>query len=289
MKVYRAHEALVGPARPRGEVWRLILGLILVATGYIALGQYYSRVLGSFLPDDMDAGATPGGMLLLLFSFGCLSVAVIVVTLVLHGRSFWSLVGPPGRWWRTFRLSLFAAAALSVVLAILPPYGYGSELSQGLPLRSWLFVLPVALLAVFVQTSAEELLFRGYLQQQLAARFRSPLVWMVLPSALFAAGHYLPEQAGENALLIAAWSGIFGLLMADLTARTGSLGPAMAVHFFNNLLAMLILSVPDDLNGLALYVLPFGMADEKAIAAWLWVDFGIMLTTWLAVRLALRR
>ncbi len=30
----------------------------------------------------------------------------------------------------------------------------------------------------------EELVFRGYLQSQLAARFRSPLVWIVLPSLM---------------------------------------------------------------------------------------------------------
>jgi DNA-directed RNA polymerase subunit RPC12/RpoP len=39
---------------------------------------------------------------------------------------------------------------------------------------------------VLIQTGAEEVLFRGYLQQQLAARFASPIAWMVLPSAIFA-------------------------------------------------------------------------------------------------------
>jgi hypothetical protein len=82
---------------------------------------------------------------------------------------------------------------------------------------------------------------------------------------------------------------IFGLLMADLTARSGTLGPAIAVHLVNNVSAMLIVSMPDELSGLALYLSPFSMADEAELRAWLPVDFAWMLVSWLAARLALRR
>ena len=158
-----------------------------------------------------------------------------------------------------------------------------------LPLGRWTALLPLSLLAVLVQVSAEELLFRGYLQQQLAARFASPLAWMVVPSALFALGHYSPETAGDNAIWFVLWAGIFGMLMADLTARTGTLGTAIAVHFVNNVIAMLFTAMPDNLSGLALYVMPFATSDADAVAQWLPVDFAIMVTSWLAVRLALRR
>ena len=77
--------------------------------------------------------------------------------------------------------------------------------------------------------------------------------------------------------------------MADLTARSGSLGPAIAVHFCNNVSAILVVSLPDDLSGLALYLTPFGMQDTDALAAWLPVDFAMMLVFWLAARLAIRR
>jgi len=47
--------------------------------------------------------------------------------------------------------------------------------------------------------------------------------------------------------------------------------------------------MPDDLSGLALYVTPFGMEDTEALRAWLPVDFAMMLVSWLAARLAIRR
>ncbi|UOA28756.1 CPBP family intramembrane glutamic endopeptidase [Pseudosulfitobacter sp. DSM 107133] len=296
-EAYAPHKAFIAPARAYPQLWRLVLGLVLGGAGYFALSQLYVTLLLSFVPpestarfyDDLQSGATPSAMFLLLFSFGLLMLVLGRVLVVLHRRPMLSLLGP----WREcagqFRLALTAMVMLSVALWVLPPWGMEPPLVPELPFGRWAALLPLSLLAVLVQVSAEELLFRGYIQQQLAARFASPLVWMAIPSALFALGHYAPETSGENALWVAAWAGMFGLLMADLTARSGTLGPAIAVHFINNVMAMLFTAMPDDLSGLALYVMPFGLADEAAVALWLPVDFAIMLTSWLAVRLALRR
>ncbi|MGB7242570.1 MAG: CPBP family intramembrane glutamic endopeptidase, partial [Sulfitobacter sp.] len=111
----------------------------------------------------------------------------------------------------------------------------------------------------------------------------------VLPSVLFGLGHYLPGVAGDNAAIIAIWATVYGILMADLTARAGTLGPSIAVHFVNNVSAILIVSLPDDLSGLALYLSPFSMNDADQLRAWLPVDFALMLVSWLTARVALRR
>ncbi|MEO1363377.1 MAG: CPBP family intramembrane glutamate endopeptidase, partial [Pseudomonadota bacterium] len=76
---------------------------------------------------------------------------------------------------------------------------------------------------------------------------------------------------------------------ADLTARSGTLGPAIAVHFFNNVQAILLASPRGEMSGLALFVMPFGMGDEAQMAALMPVDLGWMIVAWLAARLALRR
>jgi hypothetical protein len=89
-------------------------------------------------------------------------------------------------------------------------------------LSLWMSFLPLALVGVLIQTGAEEVLFRGYLQQQLAARFSSPILWMVLPSAIFAALHYQPEVMGDNTWLMMGAVFVFALLAADLTAVTGN-------------------------------------------------------------------
>ncbi|MFG6566310.1 CPBP family intramembrane glutamic endopeptidase [Sulfitobacter sp. 1A13679] len=293
---YSAHAAFVAPARNTSALWRFFLGLFVAVVAYVALNELYFQTVyglaGSAAPSlhgDLLKGATPQAMYLLLFSFGTMAMAVAVTVRIVHRRSAGSLLGLPRRLWPSFRAVSGAMLLLGVTLAVLPPWSMGGELTPNLPLSRWLLLLPLSLLAVLVQVSAEEIVFRGYVQQQLAARFNAPLIWMVLPSVLFAAGHYLPAEAGENALMVALWAGVFGILMADLTARSGSLGPAIAVHLWNNVSAILIVSLPDDLSGLALYLTPFSMDDAAALRSWLPVDFALMLVSWLAARLAIRR
>ncbi|MEL7132266.1 MAG: CPBP family intramembrane glutamic endopeptidase [Pseudomonadota bacterium] len=294
---YRAHARFVDPARDRSQLWQLCLGIVLVAGMFLVLSNLvFGTLLGLLDPQtanaiirDAQTGQSAAGMLLLLFQLGLLAVAAAMVVIMVHNRRPWTLIGPVGLAVRQFGAVLFMLVILTAVLWILPPYTVGEgSLTRNMSVGRWLFLLPLALVAVLVQIGAEEILFRGYLQQQLAARFRSPLIWMILPSILFGAGHYLPESAGTNAFTIALWATVFGLLMADLTARAGTLGPAMAVHFANNISAMVLTATPDEMSGLALYVLPFGMSDEAAMAAWLPVDFGFMLVSWLAARLAIR-
>ena len=293
---YAAHVGFIAPALASAAVWRLLLGFALATVGYVALNQMYFQVVYAFvgaqstaLYDQLVSGRTPQAMYLLLFSFVFMTMSVGVVVRLLHRRSIMTLLGDIPVALRQFGAVSVMIVGLMAVLFVLPPWDMGGDFVANVPLDRWLLLLPLSLFAVLIQVSAEEIVFRGYVQQQLAARFKSPLIWMVLPSALFAFGHYLPDAAGENAVMIAIWAGVFGIMMADLTARAGTLGPAIAVHLWNNVSAILIISLPNDLSGLSLYLAPFGMDDAVAMRAWLPVDFALMTVSWLAARLALRR
>ncbi|ABF65409.1 Abortive infection protein [Ruegeria sp. TM1040] len=293
MRCYRPHEILLHQARPTAEVWRLALGMVLVVLTWFGLGLISDLVL---LPGvlaltgeaDLAGGSDPAGMAILLGHFIFMIIAVGLVLQMLHGRSLGGLLGPRALVIPQGARVLRMLVILLVVLMLLPPYDMGAPLEPNLAFGPWLALLPVSLVLVLIQVSAEEILFRGYLQQGLAARFSSPLVWLVLPSLLFGMGHYMPEAAGENAWLIVAGATLYGMLMADLTARAGSLGPAIAVHFVNNVWALLFVASPSNLSGLALYLHPYAMDDPLALRPWLWVDLMVMLVTWLAARLAIR-
>lgn len=290
---YAAHETLVAPARSGAALWRLLAGLGLIAVITFGLNALLQAAVIAAAPigwaADLVTGHRPGPMLILLYSFGFVIVAVAAAAHLVQRRAPLGVIGPLGpavrQFWRVLRLLLL----LGLVLLVLPPYDLGAPLLPNLPFSHWLLLLPLALVAILIQTGAEEILFRGYLQQALAARFPHPAVWLLLPSTLFALGHFVPSEAGANAGLIAIWAGCFGFLMADLTARAGTLGPAIAVHFFNNVTALLIFAVPESLNGLALYILPFSSADTGLMRLWLAVDFVLMVLTWLVARIAIRR
>lgn len=291
--VYAAHEGLIAPVRERSQIWRMLCGLAIVAIVAISLNGAVIALLTAYGSDAwinaVFSGTTAAGLLLVLATFSFITLGVALAARQMQKRSLVSVIGEftttRTQFWRVFRLLLL----LGLAIALLPPYDMGEPLTPNLAFSTWLLLLPFSVIAVLIQVSAEEILFRGFIQQSLAARFRSPLVWMVLPSALFAAGHYLPVEAGENALLIAVWSGLFGLFAADITARAGTLGPAIAMHLFNNLIALLFIAMPGSLNGLALFLLPYEMSDTGTLRAWLVVDFAVMVVTWLAARIAIAR
>jgi len=290
---YPAHEALVAPGRSKQQLWRLLLGLGMIAAVSYALNLMLFLTLLRFTSLDwliaLEQGSTPLALLILLASFGFLTLGVGLAAGLLQHRSLLSLIGSPGLMLQQFLRCSLAGLAIFAVLFILPPYDFGAPLIANLSWPVWLGLLPLSLLALLVQVSAEELIFRGYLQQGLAARFQNPLIWLGLPAALFGAAHYMPQVAGDNALLICFWAMGFGLLMADLTARAGTLGPAIAVHFVNNFVALLIFGSPSSLHGLALYLLPYEMSDVAEMRPWLMVDCATMLVLWLAARLVIRR
>jgi membrane protease YdiL (CAAX protease family) len=201
---------------------------------------------------------TASEALWLLASFGFLVVGTLVAANLFQGRGIATLTGPPA----------LAAVHFARVLRALA-------------------LLYAAIWLILLQVGAEELFFRGYLQQQLAARFRSPAIWIGLPAALFAWGHYQPEETGGNALAVAVWAGIFAAAAADLTARTGTLGAAIGLHFANNAISILFLSLPGPVSGLALYTYPFA-ADDPALGPLFLVDLGVIGVSWLAARVALR-
>lgn len=293
---YSAHAAFVSPARPRAEVWRLIAGLIMAAVIYIGLLQALDAFVMIVLGDDgyfdfrtmLETGNSPEGTLYLLASFVCMAVAVSAVAHQLHGRSPLSLLGPPRlalrQGWRVLQVN----ALIFLAIWLLPPAEWSADLSPQRPFGDWVLLLPLALPALLIQTGTEELVFRGYVQQQLAARFKVTAVWMLGPALLFGLLHYRPE-AGANAWLFIGWAAAFSLAASDLTARAGTLGPAIALHFAANAWAILVFSQDEALSGLSLYHQPIDLADADTVAPLLLVDLGTLFISWLAARLALRR
>lgn len=285
---YAAYQSLIEPARPSSRLWRLALGIGLAGTIYVVLLMIWVTAEMMTGTQGMNSlGQTPYSAFSVLLSFACLYPGLYLALRLLHRRGFASLLGPRSALLRDAGRTLSAAAVVYMLLLLVPgPEDVSIRANQ--PPQRWLIWLLPAAGALLLQIAAEELTFRGYIQSQLAARFRSPLVWMILPSIGFGLLHYSPQQAGDNALWMILPPTLFGLVAADLTARTGNLGPALALHFLNNFAAIMILAPGDILSGLALWRIPIAPGDP-AIVEQLPIDALMLFILWLATRLALRK
>lgn len=296
MSAYGPHERLVTPGRSSAGLWRLAGGIVLAVLVMFALSRAMFAIFNVVLSPErylalsqsVERADTPLGLLILLVTMGTMGIGAMAASEILHRRPAATLFGPWDAFRSQFTHVLIAMTALLAVLGMLPPWGLPEGTTRGLDSREWLGFLPVTLLALLVQCGSEELFFRGYLQSQIAARFRNAAVWMVVPSALFAFGHYAPEIYGPNAAYVSLWAFCFGLAAADLTARSGTLGPAIAIHVANNFVGVALVSMAGEMSGLALYNLPFTVTDANEMRQLLPLDLAYIFVSWLAARLALQ-
>ena len=296
---YAPHARFVAPAQAAADLPRLAFGVVAIEGLYKLFLMGFEQGLDAtpgFSAHMMWYANTATGLLLQLFSFVFLALAVVLVARLGHRRGLASLIGPIGPSLRALAWAFGAVLLFFALTELLPPYWMGEGQAVARTPLYWLALLPLSLLALLVQCGAEELFYRGYIQQQLAARFARPWVWMVLPNIAFALAHWELGDFTPPAAQYVIWAFVFGVAASDLTARTGNLGAAIGFHLGNNAYAFLLFgeyAAPD--SGLALFVFPSGalgdaLLDEAPLftTAFATELAGVGLM-WLAVRLVLRR
>ena len=289
-----AHARFVEPAMERCEIWRLILGVavfiaawlaIVVALGVIGILVMSEEVVYEAIGAVMT-GDSPYAILYILALFAPFWPAIWLTVRFVHNRKFVTLIGPDG-----FRIGDFtrgiACIGLFAALALLLSFATATPLNQNMEFGHWLSVLPIALVLLFLQTGAEELFFRGYLQQQIAARAGTVMA-ILFPSVLFGLGH-INGAFGANMMLVVVLLTISGLIAADVTRRTGNLSFAMGLHFANNVLAILLIGYEEDIRPLSLWIDPTPLTDETAIRVSLLVSGAMMLVVYAALVLLVAR
>lgn len=248
---------------------RLFFGVVIVALFWFGMTLAVIMIgTNGLLPgmlDDAAAAGDPvqrflgssGGIFATLVTFSGIWIGLWIAMRLLHKEKLSRLFGVSVRISRSGMAKGFIAVVLTSLvtelayLAVLPGIARGP-----IAFGSWaLLILPLAFFA-FIQTSAEELLFRGYLQRGLAYRFRTPLAWAVLPTIVFTALHWNPASPlGMNIGVFIA-IGAFSSLLALLVYTTGNLGAAMGAHLGNNLVGFGLVSHDQTLGGLALFQAP---------------------------------
>lgn len=276
-------EAMLAPARLYPELWRLFLGLLTILFGYAGGVAILAVLLFAAVGPleffgwvrRVQSPTEPVPTLLLLATFYGMALGAILAAGACHFRGPGSLFGPRGETLRGFLTACVVALPLYLGLT-----AFGAYFDAPLPnlaWADWLGWLPYALPLILVQVSAEELIFRGYLPQQLAVRFRAPWIWFGLPAAIFAALHVNPAVPLQSNAVVIASAFLFALIATDLTRRTGSLGAAIGLHFVNNATGLLTISVSGTITGLSRWVTPDDIATVGLGAAALDLAFFVVL------------
>jgi len=211
---------------------RYLAGALLVLAISLFFGQIFS-VVGALLIASQSVAATI--VKTTFFGFILSFLLVPLVPALLNRRPWWSIAMPARKFEVTnlafgAGISIVAMVALSLVGYLLDPGAYHF---QGLDPSSWIPMLLIAAVAFFVQASTEEMVYRGYLAQFVAAFARSPILILGIPAFIFSLPHFGNVDGSSGCLGLLPYI-VMGLTYGLLAWRSGSLWMGAGVHLGNN-------------------------------------------------------
>ena len=221
----------------RNAWWRYALGVSTIAFFWLVLGYVpYLLLVGAGLGDPLLE------YLSVNFSIFMMLAGLVLTVKLIPRRPLLSLVTPEARLdgrrvWHGALVWTVIAAVIVVIEHLLFPDRYYLSFDPG----RFFVSLAVVLVLTPIQTTAEELVFRGYAMQGLGLLTRRPALIAVASSLVFTAPHLLnPEVHQHGVLIMAANYFVIGMLLATSALRDGRLELAIGLHAVNNVFLALI-------------------------------------------------
>lgn len=253
-------ESIVVTEEVRPRLWRWLLGTLIILIAWL-LGGSILTVLVAF-QFDLDLSALAGNdatsreivatypawqaALAVLISFLPLFLFPILLHRYLLGAPAKRIfTRNPAGFWREVLIGATVMAALLIASAIPDllfnrgAYKFTFDIEEFLP------YLAIALIFIPIQTTAEEVFYRGWIQQRLENGRRS--IWVVSGASaiIFALPHLGNPEVGGEFFFAAIGYGATGFMFAWVSMRDRSIGVAVGAHAANNLLAGLVITSAD--------------------------------------------
>ncbi|MEM7635656.1 MAG: CPBP family intramembrane glutamic endopeptidase [Pseudomonadota bacterium] len=243
----------------QNQWWKYIITFFVSLLGSVFLVVIVAvllfLILDFLLPQDLSAtidsirnsSAGMAGNLDFIVIVLPLAVGLIIACWMfrwLHKRNYTEVINGTKRirWGRFFfAASLWGLINLSILLfgLVIQPDNF----SLNFNLVPFLVLVLISVSLVPLQTTMEEILFRGYLAQGVASWTRSRWWVLIIPSILFAGIHIAnPEVAKYGFWLIMPLYLILGLIMGLITILDDGIELAMGLHAINNLYVTILVT-----------------------------------------------
>ncbi len=237
------------PSLGKNGALRWIGGTLIILFLWFIVGSIFSLpfflISGmNFFTGDLKTGDPFWIYLGVSVGFLFIWIGLWLVMRFIHQRAFRTLTTPaPKINWTRLAQGFGVWLALVVLAQIVEFVIYPERAQFTFDPAKWFFFLPFVLILTPIQTSAEELLFRGYWLQGVGRRTKNVIVLCLVNGILFALPHMLNPEVTANpgsALLFFFIYAITGAAFALFTLRDNGLELALGAHAANNLFGLVI-------------------------------------------------
>lgn len=144
--------------------------------------------------------------------------------------------------WKRFFIAFSIWSIISISLILVSYFSGDSEIELQFNLIPFLILSLIAVLLIPIQTSTEELVFRGYLMQGFYNLSRNKWFPLVMTSVIFGTMHILNPEVAEMGYVVLVYYIGTGFFLGIITLMDEGTELALGFHAANNLISALLIT-----------------------------------------------
>jgi membrane protease YdiL (CAAX protease family) len=182
-------------------------------------------------------------LFLLLISFVFALAGIYFVVRFLHQQTMLSIITARKKIdWKRVMFSFGVWTIITIVSTLVLVYFYPADFEINFKLFPFIILTVIATLLVPIQTSVEELVFRGYLMQGFANLSMNKWFPLLMTSIIFGSMHlFNPEVSKLGNIVMVYYIGT-GFFLGILTLMDEGMELALGFHAANNLIGALLVT-----------------------------------------------
>lgn len=239
--------------KKQGDFWKYLLGSLIVFIASV-IGQV--PLLIAILVKSITSNKIPSGesdlykmfdsnvlLFLILISFLFALIGLYFVVIKMHDQSFISIITSRNKtdWKRIFFAfgiwALFSSSMIVISYFINP-----TEIKLQFNLIPFLILMVITLVLMPIQTSTEELVFRGYLMQGFFNLAKNKWFPLIMTSVIFGTMHIFNPEVQKMGYLVLIYYIGTGLFLGIITLMDEGTELALGFHAANNMIAALLIT-----------------------------------------------
>lgn len=180
-------------------------------------------------------------LILIPFVFGFLGLYLVIKKL--HNRNFISITTYRSNVdWRRIIHSFILWGSITIIFISADFFINSEDYQINFKFDKFFILLIIGFILIPIQTSLEELLFRGYLFQGFSLYFKRPWIGLFLTSFIFGCLHIFNPEVQKLGLGILIYYIGTGLFLGTITLMDEGIELALGFHAANNLITALLVT-----------------------------------------------
>lgn len=182
-------------------------------------------------------------LFLLLVSFVFAFLGLFLIVKKFHNQDFKDIITSRKKIdWKRFFIAFGIWSIISTLLILGSYFSGDSEIELQFNLIPFLILSVIAVLLIPIQTSTEELVFRGYLMQGFYNLSRNKWFPLVMTSVIFGTMHIFNPEVAEMGYVVLVYYIGTGFFLGILTLMDEGTELALGFHAANNLISALLIT-----------------------------------------------